>query len=359
MRPATVLVVEDSALMRQLVVDLIEGSGEFRVVAQARTGYEAIRLVHEWDPDLITLDLELPDLGGLDTLGYIMSETPRPVVILSAHGGAEQTLRALDYGAVDFVVKPGGDERQQVDTLGGRLLDALRAAAVAQVANLPVVVPERAERSIRRQRRRRRAHAPAADEAPPYVVAVAASTGGPRALATLVPRLPENLPAAVFIVQHMPARFTRSLAERLNAVSALPVVEAAAGEPVRAGRVYVAPGGVHLTLSRSDGYVVAALEETAPVWGVRPAADVLFAAVARHYGPRSCGVVLTGMGRDGTEGLRAIREVGGWTIAQDRESSVIFGMPRSAARFAREVLPVDRIADAIVGRVADRVERGW
>lgn len=357
MRPATVLVVEDSALMRQLVVDLIEESGEFRVVAQARTGYEAIRLVHEQDPDLITLDLELPDLGGLDTLGYIMSEAPRPVVILSAHSGAEPTLRALDYGAVDFVVKPGGDERRQVEALRARLLEALRAAAIAELANLPVVVPERADRLARRRRRARRTAAPAADGAAPYAVAVAASTGGPRALAALVPRLPERLPAAVFIVQHMPARFTRSLAERLNAVSALPVAEAAPGEPVRAGRVYLAPGGVHLTLTRSDGAIAARLEETEPVWGVRPAADVLFAAVARHYGPRSCGVVLTGMGRDGAEGLRAIREVGGWTIAQDRESSVIFGMPGSAARFAQEVLPIDRIADAITERVAAEVGR--
>lgn len=153
MRPATVLVVEDSALMRRLVVDLIEESGEFRVVAEARTGYEAIRLVHERDPDLITLDLELPDLGGLDTLGYIMSEAPRPVVILSAHSGAEPTLRALDYGAVDFVVKPGGDERRQAEALRVRLLEALRAAAIAELANLPVVLPERTDRLVRRRGR--------------------------------------------------------------------------------------------------------------------------------------------------------------------------------------------------------------
>jgi len=354
-RPATVLVVEDSALMRRLVVDLIEGSGEFRVVAEARTGYEAIRLVHERDPDLITLDLELPDLGGLETLGYIMSEAPRPVIILSAHSGTEQTFRALDYGAVDFVVKPGGDEQTQVEGLRHRLLEALRAAAVAQLANLPVVVPERAARGARRAHRAAGVGAPAADDAAPYAVAVAASTGGPRALATLVSRLPEGLPAAVFVVQHMPARFTRSLAERLNAASALPVAEARPDEPARAGRVYVAPGGVHMTLARRDGRITLRLEETEPVWGVRPAADVLFAAVARHFGPRSCGVVLTGMGRDGTEGLRAIREVGGWTIAQDRETSVIYGMPRSAAQFAREVLPIDRIADAIAERVASRV----
>jgi two-component system chemotaxis response regulator CheB len=351
-RPATVLVVEDSALMRELVVEIIEESGEFRVIAEARTGYEAIRLLHEHDPDLVTLDLELPDLGGLDTLGYIMSEAPRPVVILSAHGGAEPTLRALDYGAVDFVVKPGGDERRNVEELRARLLDALRAAAVAQIANLPVVIPERGRPRVRRRRRPVRT---AEDGSPAYAVAVAASTGGPRALAELIPRLPEQLAAAVFVVQHMPARFTRSLAERLASVSTVRVQEAVQDEPVRAGHVYIAPGGVHLSLARSGGRITMTLEETPPVWGVRPAADVLFAAVARHYGPRSIGVVLTGMGRDGAEGLRAIREVGGWTIAQDRESSVIFGMPRAAARFAREVLSLERIAPAIVERVTGRV----
>ncbi|HEY8470664.1 MAG TPA: chemotaxis response regulator protein-glutamate methylesterase [Longimicrobiales bacterium] len=353
--PATVLVVEDSALMRELVVEIIEGSGEFRVIAEARTGYEAIRLLHEHDPDLVTLDLELPDLGGLDTLGYIMSEAPRPVVILSAHGGAEPTLRALDYGAVDFVVKPGGDERRNVEELRARLLDALRAAAMAQIANLPVVIPERGRPRVRR--RRRPVRTAAEDGSPAYAVAVAASTGGPRALAELIPRLPEHLAAAVFVVQHMPARFTRSLAERLAGVSTVRVQEAVQDEPVRAGHVYIAPGGVHLSLARRGGRITMTLEETPPVWGVRPAADVLFAAVARHYGPRSIGVVLTGMGRDGAEGLRAIREVGGWTIAQDRESSVIFGMPRAAARYAREVLSLDRIAPAIVERVTNHVEQ--
>src|SRR5690606_26963947 len=215
---------------------------------------------------------------------------------------------------------------------------ARHGRAIAWPAHRPVVVPERRDRLARRRRRVRRAAAPAADGAAPYAVAVAASTGGPRALAALVPRLPERLPAAVFIVQHMPARFTRSLAERLNAVSALPVAEATPGEPVRAGRVYLAPGGVHLTLTRSDGAIAARPEEPEPVWGVRREAGVRFAAVARHDGRRSCGVGLPGMGRGGAEGLGAIRELGGWTIAQDRESSVIFGMPGSAARCAQEVL---------------------
>lgn len=348
-----VLVVEDSALMRELVVDLLTESGEFRVVGQAATGYEAIRLVHELSPDIVTLDLELPDLGGLETLGYIMSEAPRPVVILSAHGGdgAEPTLRALDYGAVDFVLKPAGDELRAIDTLRTRLLGALRAAAEARLANLRF-------REVRPSSRRvaSMAQTPGRYGEATGAAAVAASTGGPRALADLIAGLPPTLPAAVLIVQHMPPRFTRALAERLDGLGALPVSEAEAGEPIRPGHVYLAPGGVHLQLGRTPDGIVVRLVETAPVWGVRPAADLLFASVASHFGPRSVGVVLTGMGRDGADGLRAIREVGGWTMAQDEASAVIFGMPRAAAPYAHEVLPLEAIPAALCRRVVDQVE---
>jgi len=343
-RPLRVLVVDDSALMRSLIVDVIRGSREFRVVAEAATGYEAIRLVHEVDPDLVTLDLEMPDLGGLDTLGYIMSEAPRPVIILSAHAGerAEATMRALDYGAVDFVLKPADEPRQSIEALGPQLLDALRAAAVARLANLPVRLPDRIARDAgpRRAPARNRSAATA-------VVAIAASTGGPRALAEIIPRLPASLPAAVLVVQHMPPGFTRSLAARLDASGEIPVEEAEAGTPIRAGRVYIAPGGFHLLVRRGPDGPILDLDEGAPVWGVRPAADPLFASVASHFGPRSIGVVLTGMGRDGAEGLRAIREVGGATLAQDAETAVVFGMPKAAAPFAQEVLPIGEIAAAI------------
>jgi two-component system, chemotaxis family, protein-glutamate methylesterase/glutaminase len=344
-RPLSVLVVEDSALMRILVTRLIDRSGEFEVVAQARTGYEAIRLVHEVDPDLITLDLEMPDLGGLDTLGYIMSETPRPVVILSAHSaaGAEPTMRALEYGAVDFVLKPAGDEEREVESLEARLLSALRAASAVRLANLPPRV--RAARGGVRQ---------AGAQATPAnaVLAVAASTGGPRALLDTIGQLPAGLPAAVLVVQHMPARFTRSFAERLDALGHLPAREAEDGEPLLQSRVYVAPGGRHLVLERQEQEIRVALLDGPAVWGVKPAADETFRSVARHFGPRSVGVVLTGMGRDGAEGLRAIREVGGWTLAQDEETSVVFGMPRAAARYAREIWPLAGILPAAAGHIS-------
>ena len=340
-----VLVVEDSSFMRARIVDVIQRSGEFRVVGEAATGYEAIRKVHELDPDVVTLDLEMPDLGGLDTLGYIMSEVPRPVIILSAYAGdAEATMQALDFGAVDFVPKPDGLHPEAAEQLQDRLLRALRAATMARMSNLPLVMRDRHPRRRRTARRAKRTGVPT------VAVAVAASSGGPRALAELIPRLPAGLPAVVLVVQHMPRGFTRSLAARLDSLSALPVTEAEDGEPLRVGHVYIAPGGRHMRIRRSDTDFVVELHDDRPIWGVRPAADPLFKSVASHFGPNTVGVVLTGMGRDGAEGLRVIRDVGGATIAQDAETSVIYGMPKAAAPYAEDVLPLYRMAEAIAAR---------
>ncbi len=359
----SVLVVDDSEFMRRLVGELIEDSGEFRVVGYAASGYQAIRSVHELDPDLVTLDLEMPDLDGLHALGYIMSEAPRPVVVVAAGAGeaaGDPTLQALEYGAVDFVLKPAqGDDPS---ALRSRLITALRAAALARVGNLTFRRPRTApgDESTRQGARPAggsmgvpAAGAPGAQKTATSVVVIGASTGGPRALTDVVPLLPASLKAAVLVVQHMPARFTRSLALRLDRISPMPVGEAVDGEVLYDGRVYLAPGGRHLKLRR-DGGVTVELSDDPPRWGVRPSADVLFGAAASHFGPRTVGAVLTGMGRDGAEGLRIVREVGGWTIAQDRETAVIYGMPRMAAEYAREVLPLPDIAAALCGRVEER-----
>jgi two-component system chemotaxis response regulator CheB len=341
-RRPTVLVVDDSDFMRAVVTDIIRSSGEFRVAGEARTGFEAIRLLHARNPDLITLDMHMPDLGGLETLAYIMNEAPRPVVILSAFAvhGAEPTMRALDYGAVDFVSKPEGDSAQSREELGERLLHALRAASLAQIEHLRLRMPPQGAPTHPLRR-------PEPGDIATVAVAIASSTGGPRALEEVVPRLPANLPAAVIVVQHMPAIFTDTLARRLDGLSALPVEEAKAGELLRAGCVTIAPGGFHLLVARTDAGMVFALDDGPNVWGVRPAADVLFASVASHFGPRSVGVVLTGMGHDGADGARAIHDVGGFTIAQNESSCVIYGMPRFAAPHASAVLPLEEIAGAI------------
>lgn len=346
---ARVLVVDDSAMFRAMLVEVIESTGEFEVCGQARTGFEAIRLVHQLDPELVTLDLEMPELGGLETLGYIMSEVPRPVVILSAHSdaGAPETLRALEFGAVDFVLKPIGAQKSGIGDMRQRLLEALHAGRQAQVAKLPLRMTERlgvAPAQPLAPRARRAGEHPAA-------VVIAASTGGPRALVDVVPRLPSGLDAAIIIVQHMPPTFTVFLAERLAGMSMLPVREARNGDALRPDHVYVAPGGFHLLCARTRDGIVADLRRDPPLHGVRPAADRTFMSVASHFGPRSLGVVLTGMGRDGAEGLRMIREVGGWTAAQDEATSVIYGMPRNAAPHAERILPLERVADAIVDQL--------
>src|SRR5215218_9074800 len=320
-RPHTVLVVDDSAFMRRVISDILSSTDEFRVVGTARDGNDALKKVHQLDPDLVTMDVEMPGLDGLAALGYIMSETPRPVVMLSAYtvAGGDATLRALDYGAVDFVSKPSGTISLNLETVADRLLEALRAAAAANLSMIPVRLPRgprpprpAAAAPAAPPARRRRRRAQEAGETSEVAVAIAASTGGPRALAELLPRLRAPLGAAVLIVQHMPAHFTRTFAERLDNMEGLPVSEAVEGEPVRRDHVYMAPGDFHMRVARgADGVPRIALDQEPTVWGVRPAADPLFRSVADVYGARGVGVVLTGMGRDGADGMREVVAAGG------------------------------------------------
>jgi len=379
-RPYTVLVVDDSAFMRRVITDILSASEEFRVIGTARDGNDALRKVHQLDPDLVTMDVEMPGLDGLAALGYIMSETPRPVVMLSAYttAGGDATMRALDYGAVDFVAKPGGTISLNLESVSDQLLDALRAAATANLEMIPVRVhraaPRRpaappvddapasaaraelpARRAAAAARKKRRRVPAGGGETSDMAVVVTASTGGPRALAEMLPRIRVPLGAAVLVVQHMPAHFTRTFAERLDGLDGLPVSEAVDGEPVRRDHVYLAPGDFHMRVVRADGVPRIALSQEAPIWGVRPAADPLFRSVAEVYGARSVGVVLTGMGRDGAEGLREIVAAGGGGIAQDKRTSVIFGMPQAAAEVARAVLPLDEIHAAIEREVDVRL----
>ncbi len=341
----TVLVVDDSAFMRKLISELVSASGEFRIAGTARNGRDALRKIHALDPDIVTLDVEMPELDGLATLGYIMSETPRPVVMLSglATGGPDDlTIRALELGAVDFVSKPAGKISLDLSPVREVLLNALRACSEVNLRGVSVLA------------RPPQAPVPAYESGLPIrasrVVAIACSTGGPRALADLIPRLPCGLDAAVLVVQHMPAGFTRSLAERLNGQSAIRVVEAEDGQVLQNGQVYIAPGGRHMRVRRSGGATRIALDDSPAVWGVRPAADPLFRSVAEVFGAAAVGVVLTGMGRDGAAGLRVMRDAGALGIAQDRTTSIIFGMPQAAIASGGAVraVPLGAMADTIV-----------
>ena len=342
----TVLVVDDSAFMRKVISEMIAASTEFRVVGTARNGLDALKQIHALDPAIVTLDVEMPELDGIQALGYIMSETPRPVVMLSAAGGGPGdalTIRALELGAVDFVRKPSGPISLDVSTVRDQLLDALRAATLVNLGGVGMLArPRLAGTGAPRRAARQRVAT--------HVVAIAASTGGPRALAEVIPALPRDLEAAVLVVQHMPRGFTKSLADRLDLLSPLKVTEATHGQLVEPNCVYLAPGGQHMTVARDGDDMCVVLDESAPIWGVRPSADPLFRAVARTFGACAVGVVLTGMGRDGAEGLRAMRDVGAGAVVQDRETSTIFGMPHAAfvTAGADRVTPLAGVADAVV-----------
>lgn len=320
-RPIRVLVVEDSRLMRGVIGDILASDPDIEVVGAAGDGVEAMEAVARLAPDVVTMDVAMPRADGLEAVGRIMSERPTPIVMISAHTrhGSAAAIRALELGAVEVVAKPstGLDLR----------LTALREEILRKVHVASRIQPVRtANRVIRAGTWDAGAGAPGTRAWTPCVV-IAASIGGPAALLALVPALPAALPASIVIVQHMPAAYTSAFARELATRAAMTVREAADGDRLRGGSVLVCPGGRQLTVDARGRVVLRAPD--APTVDC-PSADLAMTAVARHAGPASIGVVLTGMGRDGAAGARAIRDAGGLVLAQDEASSVVFGMPRAA-----------------------------
>jgi two-component system chemotaxis response regulator CheB len=351
--PLKVLVVDDSAFMRKMVCEILGRDPELCVVGLARDGADALAKMEALQPDVITLDVEMPVLDGFGTLAEIMRRRPTPVVMLSSltQGGAEATLRCLELGAVDFVGKPSGSISLDIEKVAADLIAKVKAASKARLhsaAPRSTVAPSVSGRSA------------AAPPAPPRetkvrpsqartagVLVIGSSTGGPRALQTLIPGLPADLGLPVVIVQHMPPGFTASLAQRLDGISPLEVREAAEGDRLRAGLILVAPGGHHLEF---DAESIAHLTDAPPVHGVRPSVDVTLASLTRLYGPRITAVLLTGMGRDGARSLKTIRDLGGHTFAEDETTCTVYGMPKAAVELGGVgcLLPLPQIAPALV-----------
>lgn len=338
--------------MRRLITEIIESRPEFLVVGTARDGADALARVRALRPDIVTLDIEMPVVDGLTALTQIMAEMPRPVVMLSAAGSGSDnslTIRALELGAVDFVRKPSGPVSIDLVAVRAELLRALTAASLVRAPQAVNLFP-----MDRNEHRRDAVRTEPARE----VVVVAASTGGPKALAEMLAGFPSILSAAVLIVQHMPDDFLQSFAKRLAQISSLPVAVGKQNEMILSGRVYLAPGDRHMSVAMSNGLPRLSIDKGPAVCGVRPSADPLFCSAAHAFGENVVGVVLTGMGRDGSEGLREVRAAGGGAIVQDRASSIIYGMPRSALALAgadRVVAPRlvgSAVADLLASRRA-------
>jgi two-component system chemotaxis response regulator CheB len=341
---ARVLIVDDSAFMRKALRRMIEGDDAFEVVGVAQDGSEGVRMAAELKPDIVTLDVKMPVMDGLVALERILADRPVPVLMLSSvtSEGAETTLRALELGALDFIDKSTVSSSMDIVSIAPVLLSKLKLlASITQdkisLNRAPVIEPQVAQH-------------PAAARAPVEInfdlVVIGASTGGPSCIQALLTSLPKNYPLPVVVVQHMPVGFTRSLAERLNSICAVEVIEGRDGDEVRPGRVVIAPAGHHLLVRRREGGGLYCALATEPVNALhRPSVDVLFASTVKAVGNRALGVLLTGMGKDGARGLLAMRQAGCETIAQDEKSSVVWGMPRAAVELgaAQAVLPLSAI----------------
>jgi len=349
-----VAIVDDSALIRQVLTRIISHEKDMTVVGTAGDPYAARELIRSTNPDVLTLDIEMPRMDGLAFLEKIMQLRPMPVIMVSTLGeaGSVATLRALELGAIDVVAKPKVDIERTLDAYAATLTAKIRGAASARPRALPPL-PTQAppptppgESSLSRLR------------STEQLLAIGASTGGTEAIKYVLAGMPPDAPAIV-IVQHMPVAFTKSFAKRLDEVSRMTVKEAEDGDRLLGGHAYVAPGDAHMRVVRSGANYLVELDDGEAVSGHRPSVDVLFHSVAEIAAGRACGVLLTGMGKDGAAGLKAMHDAGAWTCAQDEDSSVVFGMPKEAIRLgaADAVLPLAEIPGQLISHIQGAYQR--
>ena len=355
MNKIRVLTVDDSALMRQVLAMLLAKDPQIEVVGSAPDPYIAREKIKALNPDVLTLDVEMPKMDGLTFLEKLMRGHPMPVVMVSSltEVGCQTTLRALELGAVDFITKPKIDLREGMEEIAQDLIVKVKAAAVARVRSKEI-----GGNGHQKPFTSHPSPLPSGSamiKTTDTIIAIGSSTGGTEAVKEILERLPPHTPP-ILITQHMPERFTKTWADRLNKLCRISVKEAQDGDSVLPGHALVAPGDFHMTLVRSGARYTVQINQDSPVNRHRPSVDVMFSSVARYAGANAIGVILTGMGNDGAKEMLAMKQAGAFTIAQDETSCVVFGMPKEAIKAGAvdKVLPLNDIAGAILTHVSSR-----
>ncbi|MCS7164358.1 MAG: chemotaxis response regulator protein-glutamate methylesterase [Thermodesulfovibrio sp.] len=348
-----VLVVDDSAFMRKAITAMLQEDPEIKVIGTARDGVEAVQMVQDLKPDIVTMDVEMPRMDGITALKEIMNKYPVPVIMVSSltTEGAKVTLEALELGAVDFIPKNLSELSVNIVKIKGMLIEKIKT-----IAKRGIVKRKPPIRNLETKIETPKIEIPktrVSTERKVGIVAIGTSTGGPKALQEIIPKLPKDFPVPVVIAQHMPPNFTKPFAERLDQLSQLSVKEAEEGEVIKPGFVYIAPGRGHMRIKRRGIETFVSISEDREEFIYRPSVDVLMLSVAECYPGRSLGVILTGMGNDGAKGCRKIKETGGRVFAQNEESCVVYGMPRAVieAGIADKVIPLEEMAGEIINAV--------
>lgn len=343
------LVVDDAALMRAMIRQLLESDPQIEVIDTAGSGPVALEKIREQDPDVVTMDVEMPGMDGISLLREVMSDCPVPVIMVSSHtqAGGRRTLDAMEAGAVDYVAKPTGGQGKDLASIAGILIAKVKQAANTNMAALWRVAATAEERA---ELTRSVAQTAEAEFDPNHVIAIGISCGGPASLVQIIPQLPPNMPP-ILITQHMPPGFTKSFAERLDRFCEFKVKEAEQGDVIVPNNMFIAPGHSHMTVKRSGRKLTVELDQGPRVCGHCPSVDKLLRSVALECGSNCTGIIMTGMGNDGAEALGEIQRAGGLTMAQDEETSIVFGMPKAAVVLghADRTLALDDIIPAVIG----------
>nr|WP_077625065.1 chemotaxis response regulator protein-glutamate methylesterase [Sediminibacillus massiliensis] len=348
MKNIRVLIVDDSAFMRKVLSDILLSHENITAVDTARNGKAALEKVKEFDPDVVTMDIEMPEMNGLQALKEIMSFSPRPVLMLSSltKTGAESTIKAMELGAVDFIPKPSGSISLDIQKIKDEIIEKVLAASQVPFKNM----------------KKKNSFAPPTTTSfeggkEKYIVAIGTSTGGPRALQMVLRGLPRNLPAPVVVVQHMPPNFTKSLANRLDMIAEINVKEAENGDILRDGTVYIAPGGFHMEFVQKGKTLAVKLSQRDPVKGHRPSVDVMFESIAAQTTFKTIAIVMTGMGSDGAKGVIKLKETSMDTIVmtESENTSVVYGMPKAVKRTGLTDYSED--LDAISSKIIEQLEK--